>query len=215
MISTKKLQNLPNKEKLQKICKSISVLDAIISQDWEYRYYSYNQKWGKDEELFEMRDDCGDQMLILFTKNGCVINGFAHELYDFEENFPSKSELIKGIPDVFNDFILGEPVATIGTTFCIWTNENNQWQLGNIKHFEDGSEEMLSIFDGNPQTYIDFAIDYFEEDYLSTENAKNTVIKIYNHETLTREMVLSIVDELEDWAQLESDLEEIGYPYHF
>ena len=190
-------------------------MDAIISQDWEYRYYSYNQKWGEDEELFEMRDDCGDQMLILFTKNGCVINGFAHELYDFEENLPSKSELIKGIPDVFNDFILGEPVATIGTTFCIWTNENNQWQLGNIKHFEDGSEEMLSIFDGNPQTYIDFAIDYFEEDYSSTENAKNTVIKIYNHETLTREMVLSIVNELEDWAQLESDLEEIGYPYHF
>ena len=215
MISTKKLQNLPNKEKLQKICKSISVLDAIISQDWEYRYYSYNQKWRKDEELFEMRDGCGDQMLILFTKNGCVINGFAHELYDFEENLPSKSELIKGIPDVFNDFILGEPVATIGTTFCIWTNENNQWQLGNIKHFKDGSDEMLSIFDGNPQTYIDFAIDYFEEDYSSTENAKNTVIKIYNHETLTREMVLSIVDELEDWAQLESDLEEIGYPYHF
>ena len=215
MISTKKLQNLPNKEKLQKICKSISVLDAIISQDWEYRYYSYNQKWRKDEELFEMRDGCGDQMLILFTKNGCVINGFAHELYDFEESLPSESELIKGIPDVFNDFILGEPVATIGTTFCIWTNENNQWQLGNIKHFKDGSEEMLSIFDGNPQTYIDFAIDYFEEDYLSTENAKNTVIKIYNHETLTREMVLSIVDELEDWAQLESDLEEIGYPYHF
>ncbi len=215
MISTKKLQNLPNKEKLQKICKSISVLDAIISQDWEYRYYSYNQKWRKDEELFEMRDGCGDQMLILFTKNGCVINGFAHELYDFEESLPSESELIKGIPDVFNDFILGEPVATIGTTFCIWTNENNQWQLGNIKHFKDGSDEMLSIFDGNPQTYIDFAIDYFEEDYLSTENAKNTVIKIYNHETLTREMVLSIVDELEDWAQLESDLKEIGYPYHF
>ena len=215
MISTKKLQNLPNKEKLQKICKSISVLDAIISQDWEYRYYSYNQKWRKDEELFEMRDGCGDQMLILFTKNGCVINGFAHELYDFEESLPSESELIKGIPDVFNDFILGEPVATIGTTFCIWTNENNQWQLGNIKHFKDGSDEMLSIFDGNPQTYIDFAIDYFEEDYSSTENAKNTVIKIYNHETLTREMVLSIVDELEDWAQLESDLEEIGYPYHF
>ena len=52
MISTKKLQNLPNKEKLQKICKSISVLDAIISQDWEYRYYSYNQKWRKDEELY-------------------------------------------------------------------------------------------------------------------------------------------------------------------
>jgi hypothetical protein len=28
-------------------------------------------------------------------------------------------------------------------------------------------------------------------------------------------MVLSIVEELEDWQQLETDLKEINYPYHF
>ena len=42
-----------------------------------------------------------------------------------------------------------------------------------------------------------------------------TVSKIYNGETLTKEMVLSIVNELEDWEQLEADLNEIDYPYKF
>lgn len=41
------------------------------------------------------------------------------------------------------------------------------------------------------------------------------VSKIYNGQALTKEMVLSIVDELEDWEQLEKDLIEINYPYNF
>lgn len=28
-------------------------------------------------------------------------------------------------------------------------------------------------------------------------------------------MVLSIVDELEDWEQLEKDLQEVDYPFNF
>jgi hypothetical protein len=28
-------------------------------------------------------------------------------------------------------------------------------------------------------------------------------------------MVLAIVEELDDWKQLETDLNEIGYPYNF
>ncbi len=43
----------------------------------------------------------------------------------------------------------------------------------------------------------------------------DTVTKIYSGQTLTKEMVLTIVEELEDWEQLEADLNEIGYPYDF
>ena len=100
MISTKKLQNLPNKEKLQKICKSISVLDAIISQDWEYRYYSYNQKWRKDEELFEMRDGCGDQMLILFTKNGLAIKAIEMVFEYLERSYNDPKVLFPLTPNL-------------------------------------------------------------------------------------------------------------------
>ncbi|OXA86605.1 hypothetical protein [Flavobacterium hercynium] len=216
MISTKNINKLPSKDLLQKICKAISVLDAIISQEWEYRYYSYNSAWAKKEEFFEMRNGCGDQMLILFLENSCVINGFAHELYDFEDELPAKSKLTKNLPETFNEFIFGEPVKTIGTTFCIWTNESEKWEIGDLKNiYEDGSEEMLSIFDGNPQTYIDWATDYFESSYKESGIPLKTVTEIYNGKTLTKEMVLSIVEDLEDWKQLEDDLKEINYEFDF
>ena len=80
---------------------------------------------------------------------------------------------------------------------------------------EDNSEEMLNIFDGNPQTYIDWATEYFEESYVESRILLDTVTKIYSGQTLTKEMVLTIVEELEDWEQLEADLNEIGYPYDF
>ena len=209
MISTKNYNLLPNRKALQAICKAISVLDAILSQEWEYRYYSYNNKWD-EEEFCEMRNGSGDQMLILFRQDGCVINGFAHE---FEQQ--DKQKLTKNMPPVFDVFIWGEPVKTIGTTFCLWTTEQDDWQAGQIENYEDNSEEMLNIFDGHPQTYIDWATEYFEDSYIESGIPLDTVAKIYNGQTLTKEMVLSIVEELEDWEQLQADLNEIGYIYDF
>ncbi len=210
MISTKDYRLLPDRKTLQTICKAISVLDAIISQEWEYRYYSYNNKWADKEEFCEMRDGSGDQMLILFRQDGCVINGFAHE-YDQQD----KEKLTQDLPAIFDEFIFGEPVKTIGTTFCLWTTEQKNWQAGQIKSYKDNSKEMLNIFDGDPQTYIDWATEYFEESYIETGIPLDIVTKIYGGQTLTKAMVLSIVEELEDWEQLETDLKEIGYPYNF
>jgi hypothetical protein len=206
LISTKNKDLLPDRNKLKTICKAISVLDAVLSPEWEYRYYSYNRQWSDNEEFFEMRDGSGDQMLILFRHDGCVINGFAHE-YDQ----PEKQKLTEGLPSVFDEFIYGEPVKTIGTTFCIWTTELRNWQIGQIANYQDNSENMLSIFDGNPQTYIDRANEFFDESSAGNGIPLNTVTDIYNGQTLTREMVLSIVNDFEDWEQLETDLNEIGY----
>ncbi|WP_241775155.1 hypothetical protein [Chryseobacterium sp. ERMR1:04] len=210
MISTKDQTLLPNTKILQTICKAISALDAILSQEWEYRYYSYNNKWSDHEEFFEMRDGSGNQMLILFPQNGCVINGFAHEYTQ-----QSKQQLTTNLPSIFNEFIFGEPVNSIGTTFCLWTIEEKNWQTGPLESYEDNSKEMLSIFNGNPQTYIDWATEYFEDSYKETGIPLETVAKIYTGETLTKEMVLTIVEEIEDWEQLETDLLEIGYSHNF
>ena len=210
MISTKDYSLLPNRKALQTICKAISVLDAVICQEWQFRYYSYNNKWTDDEEFCEMRNGQGDQMLILFRQDGCVINGFAHE---FKQQ--DKQKLTQNLPSIFDEFIFGEPVKSIGTTFCLWTNEQKDWQVGEIENYEDNSEEMLSIFDGNPQTYINWATEYFEDSYVESGIPLDTVTKIYSGQTLTKKMVLTIVEVLEDWEQLEADLNEIGYPYNF
>lgn len=206
MISTKDFGLLPNKKSLQNICKAIAVLDAIICQEWEYRYYLYNSKWAEDEEYFGMRDGSGDLMDILFLENHCVISGFAHE---FQHN--QKNHLTTNLPEIYNQFIFDEPVATNGTTFCLWTNETKSWEVGEIKDFNDNSEDLLAVFDGNPQTYIDWASEYFEE----TGIPLKTVTEIYQGKTLTKEMVLSIVDDIEDWELLEEDLKEINYEYNF
>lgn len=210
MISTKDLSLLTDNNTVQTICKAISVLDAILAQDWEYRYYSYNNKWSENEAFCEMRDGSGNHMLILFRQDACAINGFAHE-YEQQE----KQQLTQGLPAVFEAFIFGEPVSSIGTTFCLWTVEQNKWQVGIIENYEDNSEEMMSILDGNPQTYVDWATEYFDGSYVESGIPLETVTKIYEGATLTKAMVLTMVEQLEDWEQLEDDLNEIGYPYDF
>jgi hypothetical protein len=210
MISTENYSLLPDRKSLENICKAISVLDAIICQEWIDRYYSYNSKWAEQEEFCEMRDGSGDQILILFRQDGCVINGMSHEFHP-----KNKSKLTQGLPKIFETFIFGEPVQSIGTTFCLWTTELKNWQVGQLENFEDNSEELLNIFDGQPETYINWASEYFEGSYKESGIPLETVSKIYSGQTLTKEMVLSIVDEIEDWEQLEKDLIEINYSYSF
>jgi len=215
MISTLDLSKIPDYKSLRKISKAISVLDAIICPEWEYRYYSYDKNWADGEEFLGMRNGEGDQMLILFREDGCVINGFTHEAFDEENEVINKQQLTAGLPEIFNEFIFQEPVKSVGTTFCIWTLEDNKWQIAQNGSVEDGSDEMLAIFDGNPQTYIDWATVYFEESYKESGIPLATVEQIYKEQILTKPMILSIVDEVEDWEQLEAELIEIGYPYQF
>lgn len=207
MISTENYSNLPDRHKLKSICKSISVLDAIISEDWLDRYYTFNSKWAENEEFCGMKNGQGDELLILFRKDGCVINGMTHEYYPKD-----KVRLTKGLPKIYNEFIFGEPVNSIGTTFCIWTNDDNVWQIGEPECFDDGSEEMLAIFDNNPQTYITWASDYYEEGFFVSEKTLKTVTDIYDGKVLTKSMVLTINNNFDHWEQLKEDLAEINYP---
>ena len=153
-----------------------------------------------------MRNGSGDQMLILFRQDGCVINGFAHE-YQQQE----KEKLTKDLPSIFDEFIFGEPVKTIGTTFCVWTTENKDWRTGQIENYEDNSDELLSIFDGNPQTYVDWATEYFDESFIESGIPLETVTEIYSGKALTKEIILELNPEIEDFEELKNELKEIGY----
>ena len=205
MISTRNPQSLPDKIDLQRICKAISVMDAIISQEWQFRYYSYISNWDAKEECLQMRNGSGDEMHILFLEIGCAINGFCHELEEKD-----KTKITSSLPHIFDDFIFGEPVKSIETTFCLWTEDLKNWQVGELDNYDDNSENMLHIFDGNPKTYCDWAEDYYE-----LEVSVEIATKIYKGETITREDVLSIAQNVEDWEQLEADLNEIEFPYNF
>jgi hypothetical protein len=157
-----------------------------------------------------MRNGQGDEMLILFQPKGCVINGMAHEYYPKD-----KTKLTRELPDIYGEFMFGEPVHSIGTTFCIWTNVKGVWQMGDVEDFKDGSVDLLQIFDGQPQTYIDWATEYYEPNFFVGEDTYKVVSAIYEGKSLTKAMVLTLDNGLENWSQLMADLEEINYPYQF
>jgi hypothetical protein len=210
MFSTTNYAGLPSAAAMQRLAQSLAVLDAINSPDWEYRYYSYNPEWAPGEAVLEMRDGEGDEMLVLFRAEGCVINGFLHE-YDQ----PEKAQVIRGLPDVFDSFLFEEPINSLGTTFCLWYTPAHGWQRGIVENEDDGSEELLYIFDNDPATYAEWATEYYLDETDRRPLTAEAVAPVYHHEVLTKAMVLAINEELEDWTMLAADLQEIGYPYDF
>ena len=243
-LSSENLNLLPNPSELKKICKSISALESIICPEWEYRYYSYQKDWSDTEEFCEMRNGQGDQMLITFSNIGTCINGFAHESEmngwknipieekkSFTEKlFGSKNEIkteltqiipkgiVDNLPKVFNEFIFGEPVKSIGTTFCIWKTEtDDNWKIGKVDlpkdGYKDGSTDLLHLLDGKPLTYKNWAEEYYEENFEENELKLELVEKIYNGTIITKELVLELNPELDDFEKLKSDLNEIGYEH--
>lgn len=56
---------LPSIAELRRIAQSLAVLDAILCPDWEYRYYSFNSRWGFGDEMASMRNGSGDEWFPL------------------------------------------------------------------------------------------------------------------------------------------------------
>ena len=214
MVQKRKLASLPDVETLKRLSQSLAMLDAIMSPEWESRYYSFNFKWSKGEMMASMRDGSGDEYFILFNSHGAIIKGFAHEspMSPFGDEPPKVWRgVLENVPSEFRDF-LSEPAFEIeATTFCIWRRySDSSWQVGDIDYPEgddpDGSENLLSILDGKPETYQNFAAEYFEEDI-----SLSAVQHIYAHKPLS-DVIISELNTEVSKAELRDDIEEIGYP---
>ena len=215
MVIKNRRATIPNVETLKKLCQSLATLDAIISPEWDYRYYSFNSKWAEGKMMASMRNGSGDDyFIILFNSQGAIMKGFAHE----SSMSPWATEsgqvwpgVLDEVPSEFQEF-LTEPAFSMGdTTFCIWRkNVDPSWQVGQIDYPEendpDGSEDLLFILDGAPTTYREFAEQYYERPV-----DLSAVIHIYEQKPLTLEILEALNTEVSR-EDLKSDLEQIGYP---
>jgi hypothetical protein len=202
---------MPDPQRLRRLTKSLAVLDAILSPEWEYRYYSYNATWAEGEEMASMRNGSGDHWFILFCSAGVALLGLDHESSVFEPGNPNLG-LFEGLPEEFHENFLKEPAFDApNSSFCMWrTVTEGSWRVGNIalpdQKDPDGSEWMLSILEGVPQQYVEFARDYYE-----VEAPQDAVAKIYSHAPLSAELVRSLNPEV-GLGDLSEDLAEIAYP---
>ncbi|SRR5713101_1061238 len=214
MISTRDLSALPTIATLKKLTQSLAMLDAIIQPEWEYRHYSFNSKWADGEQMASMRNGEGDSWFCVFGPPGAFLKGFDHE----SEMSPWSMETPKVWPGVLDSVsepfraFAAEPAFSMeDTTFCIWRSfQDDQWKTGHISYPQgddpDGSGWMLSIFDGNPSTYKEWAEGYYERPI-----SFSAVQQIYEHKPLTPELMREL-NPTAEFASILPVVAEIDYP---
>ena len=215
VISTRDLRLLPDVDNLRRTLQSMAMLDAILSRDWEFRYYSFNTAWTADEQLGSMRNGSGDEFFAHFSSAGCWLKGFDHEcaMTPYREHPPRLwPGVLEGIPAEFAD-CMSEPAFSVqNTTFCIYRRyRESTWQIGPVvfphaKTDPDGSVFLLSSLDGRPESYHSWAEQYYEQtlDFPA-------ITDVYAHRPLTHEIVKRLNPKT-SLNELASDISEIGYP---
>ncbi len=195
------LLRLPSVEECRRIFRAAAVLDAMMSPEWEFRYYSYNAAWYESEEMASMRDGEGSHYFAWFGPHGLMIKGFDHELVEAGKTNIGVSE----VPGAVAEF-LREP-AFIGeeTTFCLWRlPDESVWKSD--KPYSEEDVRLLRLLTGGAEHYQEWASWYYE-----TEVDLAAVKRVFAQEPITEELLRSFNEEstLED---LDEELEEIGYP---
>jgi hypothetical protein len=212
MISTRNLSGLPSLPAFRRLTRALATLDAVLSPEWEYRYYSFNSQWSPDEMMASMRNGSGDLWFALLGPAGVALHGLAHEAPAFRPGKPAPW-LFRDLPAEFHQNFLQEPAFdTSNSTFCIWRLATDAtWHRGapetdEGEAFDDGSAELLDILAGDPEQYVAFATDYYE-----TDVALEDVAAVYRHEPLTPKLAHRLNSQL-DHDALAPHLKEIGYP---
>lgn len=203
------LSSLPDIDELQRLTQSLALLDAVLSPDWEMRYYSFNSRWAQDEMMASMRNGSGDDWFLLFSPVGTILKGYAHES-PMAAGAPW-SGVLSGVPPAFQSFLTEPAFSVQDATFCFWClRGESEWQRGSISFppdaDPDGSEELLALLDGKPETYQAWA----EESYECAVSL-DSVRHIYRHRALTADTVRVLNPDV-TLSDLADDIAEIGYP---
>jgi len=197
---------------LKRICQSVATLDAIIMQEWELRYYSYNSRWSLKREMASMRNGSGDHYFILFVPEGCAIKGFYRGAATAKMGY-SEEKFYSGLPSVFEESFLHEPAFTASeVSFVLWRLRNDaEWTMKprEVSATETGADLLLHNMTGGPEAYQDWATNYYERDV-----PLSSVRAIYQHHPVNQNIISELNPKV-DQAQLAADLDEIGYPKLF
>ncbi|MGP3914248.1 hypothetical protein [Nonomuraea sp. 10N515B] len=209
---------LPEIPKLRDLCRSVALLEAILSPEWSSRYHSFDAGWSPGEEMASMRNGSGDEYSIVFSAAGAYIRGFDHEAamspYGNDGPWPG---VLDSVPEVFRHCVQepafcdehGLPVVTA----CLWRAAGDDgWRVGEIDYPNgvgdpDGAVHLFArLVDPSPEAFRRFAEDYYE-----VPVDLNAVRHVYALRPLTQAVVTALNADL-PLTDLTDDLAAARYP---
>jgi hypothetical protein len=208
-ISMRNLGGLPDVARLKHVLQAMAMLDAMLMPEWQYRYYSFNAHWGKDQMMASMRNGQGDEFFALFNTRGAFLKGFAHDSPAAAARIPSDC-FYRELPRDFEECRQEPAFSTEDVTFCIWRLiDQPGWSHSKVdlpvSDDADGSASILSMLDGAPESYRAWASEYYECDV-----PIKAIEAIYQHQALTDELVAAL-NPRQSVKLLDPDISEIGY----
>lgn len=183
-------------EKLRNKLKALALLDAIIEQEWEYRYFSYNTKWSDTEEMGSLRDGSGGEW-FLWTSGELA----GYKCLSPEDGLMSELESVKSSASSgFSSFIT-EPAFSMDQATCIWFLENSQW----VKHGNSVNYliDLETVSNWEASDYQNWATEYYERE-IDLETVSKILSGQFN-EVLAKKLNPEI-----EINQLLTELPEIG-----
>ncbi|MDQ0585813.1 hypothetical protein QF030_008081 [Streptomyces rishiriensis] len=212
-------RRLPGVADLRNLCRSLAMLDAILSPDRESRYHSFNAGWAAGEEMASMRNGSGDEYSIVFSAAGAYVRGFGHEsaMSPYGNDGEPWPGVIDEVPEAFRSCV-EEPAFTDEdgvpvVTACLWRGKtDDQWHHGTIgfpvgRADPDGTTGLFELLvDRTPEAFQRFAEDYYE---LPVD--LRAVRDVYALRPLDQQLLSSLNAEV-TLADLAQDISEIGYP---
>lgn len=188
---------LPPPFELERICKGLATLDAIVCEEWEFRYYSFRANWNPEKERVAfMRNGSGDDWYLLFSSGLAFLKSFWHE-----HRRESAARVFADLPAALAPQ-LKEPAFQVELVTFGGFHDGESWTL---RGDAAPMREELERLSGDPRAYREFAAEYFERD-LPLESIEHVLAGAPLDAS-----VLKALGSERSLLELEGDLAEICY----
>ncbi|WP_145332442.1 hypothetical protein [Paenibacillus xylanexedens] len=203
--------------------RSLAALDIILSEEEWLRVHRYHRNTPQPDIAWGSVDNgAGDHLHALFTNTGTLLKGFDHESPLSPHN-REDGEIYPGMYDeVPEEFIHlldqhEETLAREDVTFCIWQEGHSpEWKAGswiglamaqeNESDAEGGVAFLLGYIEETPESYIDWAKDYYDIQGMSL----TAVTEIYNDAPISADLIRDLNPKRDVFVAM-GELQQSGY----
>lgn len=147
-------------ETLDKRSRVLALMDAILIDEWELRYFSYNARWDQalGESMASYRNGEGEEYFILFCKNRNSLIGTFSDATDYCIG----DSYIENVPEGFSSFLTEPAFNVVQSNFLFWkVNQNTAMKyFGNRTSFIES--RCFSCLIDFPNGYLNHIENYCE-----------------------------------------------------